>query len=411
MKKVKSCETENCIPTPSSCIQWNGGDIDFLGICNGDWLNNILWEIITKLQEVAGEDLSGFDIDSILDLCSQKAPQEVNLLSILNVLRKNQICMKDYLDNLQETVDGLSAAKAVTVDLKCFADFDNLGNSLAITRESLDQLVINNLCSQKQRLDTVEGKILGIQSEIDNINADTTVNEVSFPTCINGDVLPTSTQVRNIATELCSLETDLGKSADIASALSKVPASWATKFGGGPSMISGWDLSPANFMEHYANLVLIVARQEARITTIENTCCGVTCDAIKIGIIFTVNDDGTVDMLFSSGAGTYIPTGFEDCGTTMTFEDKNGLIFTPSLNGTPISQEGTVVGVNISSLASGIIKVNINSKFCLSDNAGNVVLTCQGCFSEEFENNSGCCVLTNTGSVAQTIIYKTTLIS
>ena len=94
MKKVKSCETENCIPTPSSCIQWNGGDIDFLGICNGDWLNNILWEIITKLQEVAGEDLSGFDIDSILDLCSQKAPQEVNLLSILNVLRKNQICMK-----------------------------------------------------------------------------------------------------------------------------------------------------------------------------------------------------------------------------------------------------------------------------------------------------------------------------
>ncbi len=83
MKKLNNCVVENCIPTPSSCVEWNGGDIEYLGICNGDSLNNIIWEIIAKLEDLAGEDISSFDIDTLLDICNKKAPLEINLISIL----------------------------------------------------------------------------------------------------------------------------------------------------------------------------------------------------------------------------------------------------------------------------------------------------------------------------------------
>ncbi len=102
MKKLNNCVVENCIPTPSSCVEWNGGDIEYLGICDGDSLNNLLWEVINKLEEIAGEDLSSFDIDSLLDICNQTAPQEITILNILNVLKNNQICLKDFIDTLTE---------------------------------------------------------------------------------------------------------------------------------------------------------------------------------------------------------------------------------------------------------------------------------------------------------------------
>ena len=73
-KKVNNCNTDNCIETQSSCTIWNGGDIDYLGICNGQSINNVVWEIVTKLEDIAGDDLSSFDIDSLLDICNQKAP-------------------------------------------------------------------------------------------------------------------------------------------------------------------------------------------------------------------------------------------------------------------------------------------------------------------------------------------------
>lgn len=408
MKKLQNCIVENCIPTPASCVQWNGGDIEFLGICNGEWLTTVVWEIITKLQELAGEDLSSFDIDDMLDICNQKRPLEVNLVSILTLLKNNDICLKDYIDTLNDKINELSAQQGVNVNLKCYADFDNVGNALSITREQLDQLVIDKLCAHETRLNTLDGKIIGLQSQIDDIANDTTVEELDFPTCINGNTLPTSTQVINTSQALCDLRDATGLPIDIAAAIAKYPATWNAKFG---PLLAGWLLNPDNQADVINNLILLIAKMDERLTLIENTCCAPACDKIKIGIQFIMNDDDTVDMVFSSGAGTYIPPGFEDCGTTITFTDKNGVEFSPSLATTPIEQDGTVSGVNVASLATGTIKVNVKTKFCLYDEFGTLITTCQDCFSTEFENTAGCCVLTNTSAESNTIIYRTTVIS
>src|SRR4051812_40770161 len=107
MKSSKDCVVKNCIPTPSGCVEWDGGDISFLGVCNGDSINTLFFEIVKKLQSIAGEDLSGFDLDSLLDICNLKAPAEVSLINILNVIKSTQVCLKDYVDGISEQLANL----------------------------------------------------------------------------------------------------------------------------------------------------------------------------------------------------------------------------------------------------------------------------------------------------------------
>lgn len=321
MKKIDNCQTENCIPTLSSCVEWNGGTIEYLGICNGDSLNNLVWEIITKLEGIAGDDLSQFDIDSLLDICNQKAPSEITIISILNLIKNNQVCLKDFIDTLNDKLNELFQNTGVTVNLKCYAEFDNLGNALSINREQLDQLIIDNLCAQKLRIETLEGKVISLQSQIDNINNTTTVDELSFATCINASELPTSTQVINTALAHCDLESATGDSTDISASLAHTPAGMNAEFG----LLSGWILTPSNWAENYNNLLIAFGNVWGRLQTIENTCCALSCNDVELGFTSVYNEDmDGIIITFSFGAGTSIPAGFTDGGSYGTITDQNG---------------------------------------------------------------------------------------
>lgn len=395
MKKVNKCETENCIPTQSSCVEWNGGSIEYLGICNGDSLNTLVWEIVTKLEDIAGSDLSQFDIDSLTDICNQNAPQEVTLLSILNLLKNNQVCLKDFIDDINERLEEIFANTGVTVDLKCYSQFDNLGNSLAITRETLDQLVIDNLCSQKLRLDTVEGKIINIQSQIDNLNNTSTVEELTFGTCVDPTVKPTSSQVISIANAHCDLEDATGSDTDIASALANTPSNLNTEFG----LISGWILVPANWAENYNNMILMVENLRQRINTIEDTCCALTCDDVEIGFAAGYNEDGDGLILrFTYGNGTSIPAGFTDAGSYGTITDQNGdsVDFNVTISNNLV-EDVSIVGLN----TFGPLEVSVTAIMSTGS------ITCQKCISRKVDL-TGCefCQYTAVGDGEVSIIYE-----
>lgn len=321
MSKKGKCIEDNCIPTASSCVEWNGGELPFLGICNGDSLNNIVIEFITKLKQVTGEDLSSFDIDALLDICNQKAPSEVTILSILNVLKNNQICLKDFIDTLKEGLDELFKNTGVNVDLKCYAQFDNLGNPLSLTREQFDQLIIDTLCSHEGRLTTIEGKLILLQAEIDALDVVSTVEELEIGTCINPTVLPTSVQLQNTSTEICNLETAMGFPPDIASALANTPSDLNQEFG----LIAGWILVPKHWADNYNNLILEIENMRQRIKTVETTCCSLSCDDVKLGFTAAFNTGNTeIVVKFTSSAGTSIPVGFIDTGSTITITDIDG---------------------------------------------------------------------------------------
>lgn len=366
MKPVNNCVVENCIPTPTSCGEWNGGDIKFLGICDGDSLNTIVWEIVGKLQDIASEDISKFDIDTMLKVCDQKAPTEVSLISILTILKENDICLKDYIVNLQETVNALSKEQNVKVDLKCFSDFDNIGNALTVTRDQLDQLVINNLCSQKARIEYLEGVIVTLQSQVDAINADTTVNEKIFTTCVDPIEKPTSSQVVSIATKVCAIETSLN-----------------------------------NLITTVTNLTSTVNSIGSRVTFIEDNCCAATCDDVKLGFTALFNEDNSgVVIRFTWGAGTVIPSGFVDKGSTGTVTDVNGNVVSFAIdivdnNANNNETEVLVAGLNLAS----DLTISITAK------VGNDTLTCEKCLYKIVKSNAcGFCQICAEGAEGSSIV-------
>ena len=397
MKKLNNCVVENCIPTPVSCSTWNCGDIEYLGICDGDSLCTVLWEVINKLKDIAGEDLSSFDIDSLLDICNQKAPTEVTILSILNILKANQICLKDFIDTLSEQLTELFKDTGVTVNLKCYAEFDNLGNPLSITRDSLDQLVINILCDHKLRIETLEGKVIELQNQIDTLPPPV-VEEAQVATCVDATEKPVSSQLVIVAQELCDLQDATGDPTDISSALANTPADMNAEFG----LLPGWILAPSNLAENYNNLLIAFGNVWARVKTIEDTCCALTCDDIELGFTAVYNEDADgIIISFTFGAGTSIPAGFTDGGSygTITDVDGNSVDFNITI-GNNSTDEVLVSGLNL----TGDLTVSITAIMSTGS------LTCQKCLSRTVKKAqcSFCeiCVEGTTGS-SVVVMYET----
>ena len=422
MKKLQNCVVENCIPTPSSCVEWNGGSIEYLGICDGESINVLLWEIITKLQEITGEDLSSFDIDSLVDICNQQAPTEVTILSILNIVKNNQICLKDFINTLSEQIAALTNSNSISINLKCYAEFDNLGNSLSITRDQLDQLVIDNLCNHKLRIENLEGEIISLQSQINNLDIPDTT-EPTISTCINPSVLPASTQIINTANELCDLEEALGNSGDISSALANTPADMNATFG----LLPGYILNPTNLAENYNNLLIAFGAVWADVETIKNTCCALSCDDIELGFSAIYNEDlDGVIISFTYGAGTNIPSGFTDQGSygTITDIDGNSVDFNIVISNNS-TEEIVIAGLNTTapldiSITAVLGTGSLTCQKCLSRRVAQASCKfCEICAEGEsgssvvivYESSSSSIVIENSSTTTSTSTTSTTTIA
>lgn len=401
MKKIQDCKNDNFIPTPSSQIIWDCGDIKFLDICDNTPFCNVIVELAGKVEDLSIDSLSEFDVDSLAGICNQNVPLEITTLSILNLVKNNEICLKDQIDTLADQISEISNISSVNVNLKCFATQDNLGNTLSIDRDSFDQLIVDNLCDHKLRIEGLEGLVTSLQSQINNINTNTTVDELSFATCINSSILPTSTQVINTSSALCDLITSTGTTTDIATSLALTPSDLNTEFG----LIAGWNLTADNWAKNYGNLLLEVENLRQRIAFIEDNCCAVSCDDVTLGFSAVYNEDNTgIIIKFTSGAGTSIPAGFEDQGSVGTITDIDGNIEMFSIDIVDNFVNNNETEVSISGLnLTGKLIVDITAK------VGNDGLTCEKCVHKDV-NQAACsfceiCAEGEDGSTA-VIIYE-----
>lgn len=390
MTPVQIEDNPNCISTPAQCVEWTYGSIPYLGICNGDKLPKIIWEIVNKLQAIAGQDLSSFDLDVLLDTCNQKAPLEKNLISILEILRNNQVCLKDYIDTLNETLQELSKEGQVNVNLKCLADFDNFGNQLSITREAFDQIVVDKLCNHETRIKNTESSLLVLQNAIANVNVNPIVSEPTFATCVDAGVKPTSQQTISIANKVCSIENYLGDSLDASEALSQY------NFDDARYTRVGWIPvnQRENILDSYNNLLIVVKDLEARIIDIQSNCCAPTCDKIQIGFSI-IEVDGDYIMRFRPSDGTNL-FGFTDNGSQVRFTgtDKvTGLQVTAGPFNIDVSEEENDI-----MLLSGTFDVSKPITVALQVKVINGSLVCEKCISQIIDVSSGCPVCEVTAS-------------
>jgi len=393
MKKVEKCLNEDCIPTPSSCVKWYGGDIPFLGICEGDNLNVLTSELVDKLEDISGDDISTFDITSLLAICEKKAPEEVTLISILTLLRDNTLCLKAFLDEIEAKMLELFANQNIDVNLRCYTNFNGLG--LTITRDQLDQLVIDVLCEHQNSLDSIDTSIDRMHDEINEARLSTTVEEVTQVTCINPEDLPLSVQVQNTSRELCDLILSVGTVTNINDALANTPTDLNPEFGA----IIGWNAAPVTWADYYGNTLLEVENLRQRLIEIEEVCCAVSCDDITLGFTAVMNEDGDgIIIRFTKGAGMFIPAGFEDCGSTGTVTDKLGntqdFDIAVSTGG-----EEEIILTGISTVSE--LTVDIAVQLCNTDKG----IQCNKCISGTVaQPECEFCTLTASGPV--TVLYK-----
>lgn len=406
--KQKNKEEFNCVKSFPQCIQWNLGDIPSLGISNGDYLDELVYAIVEKLCTCCGDiDVSTLSLQCIYDKIRQGEQSVPNptLLTVLQLLIDNDCMLADLIANLQDQINDINSDTNLVLNLKCLAELDSYGNPLPYDLKSVLQKLINEICDLKDQVADLYVIVGDLQNQINAI--DVTPFELPVITTCISPLRRLDLSVGDVATSLCSIRSSIGTEAQISGAMANQCSNFNDQFGS----IVGWIPFPVNLAQSYSNLELAFCNVLNRLIAIESTCCAPTCDKIKIGFTAdfdTENEEVTLNFTF--GAGNDIPSGFTDCGTTLRITDKNGLFvdFT-SLN---IAQNATVGPLNISGLASGLLSFNFKTKFCLSDNNDQVIVTCQDCVEKTVDYNSDdCCTVTNTGVSAITVIYSTQILS
>lgn len=306
----------------NECIVWQGGDVPALGIENGDQLSESEYIITQKILELFDDiDMSEIDLNCIQTTCQQKC-KDTSLKAIIQLLFDNQCCLNDLIT----AGSGETSTTTVNLNMRCLTILDDFGNPIPQDLNQSLQSIINQVCSNTTSITSINATLTSLQNQIDDIETTpVTVPEPNITTCISPGLQPVSQVVPIVAQALCTYQTAIGQTTDLSIAMSQQCANLNTLFGN----TKGWLSSVQNFAQSMNNLWVLACNLNNRVTNIENTCCALTCSDIKIG--FTVQTDTTgtgVFLKFTTTAGTDIPNGFTDNGSTVTFTDKNGNFIT-----------------------------------------------------------------------------------
>ena len=162
--------------------------------------------------------------------------------------------------------------------------------------------------------------------------------------------------------------------------------------------------APTTLADSDNNQWILLCNMYGRLKALEKCACKLTCKDVIIGFSTEFTDDKKVILKFTSGAGTFIPVGFTDCGSVLIIKNATGTTTLP-IN-IIITQEGETAEIDISMFNSGeYLTFNIDAKLCAEG------ISCSKCVSKVVRNTSGCCEITNNGTQDVTLIYKICLTS
>jgi hypothetical protein len=64
--KPLNINKDSCSPVSSNCVTWNGPDIECIGLCKGDSITEVVYELATKLCEILGKlDVDNYDLECL----------------------------------------------------------------------------------------------------------------------------------------------------------------------------------------------------------------------------------------------------------------------------------------------------------------------------------------------------------
>jgi len=326
-KPVGSTVASKCVETRSTCVVWDGPDINCLGVnlCKGQSIDIIIYNTAKKLCEVLEAlKIDMVDLSCLIEGDTTGAPTNMQELFTLVV---SKLC------TLQEEVAALEGEGTTNILVPLppclqytIPDPNNPGNFITISSLSLidpvtsTSPIVSYLCtkicqlfSELAALDFRVGQLeLTVQTLMDTVSSG--VPSADVPACIGSSPMvlvdpqdPSSGAVPVMAELICDLIDSLGTPAEILSANGDCTGNWPTIATATPlgnyaplSPVTMEDLgfvaNPSQLWEKINNLWVTVCDIRNFCTTVKATCCPTMCEDVTflIGAVPTTTGRGTL---------------------------------------------------------------------------------------------------------------------
>lgn len=414
--KPLNAGSESCTPISSSCVIWQGPDIECINLCKGDTINAVVYKLAVELCKLMEQfEISNYDL-ACLDLtCEPKDFQ--TLIQILI----DKICALEGCCNQTPGTAREGCPDCVVDICEQFWYISPTGDTIKTMQLSdYVKAIGNKVCSIIQQINTINATLVSLDNRVtvlENAPPPTFDLPLVTPEC----VLPSNPTAMNIVLaaleqQFCALISATGTSTDIFTAITfQCPNLSTSPALGGPGtmgQLPGWVNSVQNLADSITNMWLTICDLRAAVINIQANCCPSGCDGIDIAMTATIS--GSVVNIFINGT---VPGNFVQCpptGTaTFTITDGNGVVRTyTGLQGYDIiTNLNSSTGVPYDLSSSGLdLNTNLTIQMtpCFYDAATET--TCQYQISYVVASSVPCPVLLATPGET-TINYNATITS
>lgn len=381
MNPLNKTYNDGCAQTSAACVIWNGPDIPCLHICNGDSLQQIVYELGKQHCELAASlDMTSLDLSCLVESCLGCPNPSYTLKSVLQLLINKVCSLEDLIGTGGSTSGGTLTLPTLNLP-QCLQYTQN--GSLVVSLEMDDYLTLlaNRYCETKTlvtqhgtRLDTAESDINLLQQQFAQLGGIPDVNASCIGLTSATDI---DVAVTELITRFCALQTTLGSNANLAAVLTKQCANLASssQLGGTGNMsaISGWVASPATIADTMTNLWLTICDLRAAVGAL-NTLTAPSCNDFVLDYNWSFNSNRTV-VTFNLFGMTQIPVGFSPCsGSPATVVISDGITsYTHTFNVATEAANSAGFNINLSSYGlDGTRTITATMSACVN----NGTLTC-----------------------------------
>ena len=415
---------ENCSPTSSNCVIWQGPDIACINLCTGDTISDVTYKLALEICELKDNiGVTDIELACLVEVC-QTTPEPAKTLSnILELLISKVCCLWQIVDNLP--TPGEPYIEPTLIFPACAA-FTGLSPQL---HRTYTVTLANKICTLNTTINQNTLDIDVLKDKVQDLEDLVPTPLPELNSCLTGTDKVLDDLVEYLENEFCDIKDALGEAGDITVASSQEcedlssqkSLSDSTKF---MSQLSGnggsWILNPENLAQSINNLWLTVCDIRGAVRGILDNCCAPTCDAIKIDFYQRWSSDSPTILQLNFRSKSTLPLGFYDCGqptlgNELTFTDADGFVYPYPIvfrsidyptdtNGALddnsnfgwVDIDLTTVGLNLSK------PISITADLCFTNGS----LECIQCVQWTINPSTGaCCEIIATDTV--TITYKT----
>ena len=419
MIPVKSnINKKSCNPISSNCVDWEGGDIIGLELCNTDSISDVFQKTNIIIQSIKKElDLSDLDLKCLWEQCVICPDPTKTLKSVLSLIISHQCTLEEAINNLNPN----SNSTEITLDVPSCLQPVN-----AITLEKSTQLPVSQFVTQiglyicniiNSQLNNIGIDITNLENEVaantSAINAIPNINSLLAitPTCFT---TPNGTSnfldvLNGLSSDYCTLKGQItgtsntnsipiGLSNDIKPINNKVgvPYKSVTSLNDSTHILF---TNPATdigtLLAHFGSAINDL---RTAVSLIQYNCCQITCTDIIVDFDIQLSDDRTQLFLYFAQK-TNIPVGFGDYndGTVITITDSNGTIYTSGKINI-VNHLKNDINSNGNEKPITITEVGLNTSLpyvvTMSPSMTDGSLTCSKCITKNIAYNDTCAFCT-----------------